>query len=1644
MKGIILILALLLFAVPVQAKVHYGNFGITDALEVDTINEYDTDEGVTVDGVLVKDGEIGIIRGKAWDILEDYDQGDTVTSSNSVWISLQNSNVGNAVSEGVYWTEVSGAGGGISHATSDGNQYASIDGAWARTDYDGLLNQPTIVDWTADQGATDIHSGNYTDTNTQLSDGEVGAFGYIKTYTETDPVYAAWNKDYGDLINPPTIVDWTLTTQGTIHSTNYVDNDTQLSDGDIGTFGYIKDIVEDTTPQLGASLDIQAFDIEGVDVTEFGYLDGVTEDIQTALDTISDDQTATEVNTNTASFNNNLSGADTTVQLALDTLDNMTVSGTDADAIHDNVDDEFVTATLKATPEGSDRILIEDNTGGIYSKKYITVGTLPTGGGGEANTASSSGTGISVYNTKAGIDLEFNDIKSENNLLGVALDAVSHDVELTIVEANFTLSNIGGSVVDSQVPDDITITEVDPNALLTAGADNVKDSHIDFGTGATQVSAVDIVIADVGVIITATEVEAALQENRTAIDLNTAKVTYNSTDSTKVGFITVIQPVDLDTMESDIAANNSKVTNATHTGDATGDTALTLGNSAISGKTVVTAIGTDYVLIGDTSDTGNLKRALISDFASAGGDMAAATYDPSSIAEQLVGLTSTQTLTNKTLTSPNLNEAVAVTSTATELNLLDGITSLSGSNTGDQTLPTQASLSVDHLITLSGVAEGSDDLGTFTGSTITDSSTNKVALQALETAVEAATGTTNLTNTPAASALDVHSSSGTDTTLPAATASLAGVMTGADKTNLDNQSNTNTGDQTTIAGITGTTAEFNAALSDADFTTGGGTATGTNTGDQTQADLSVDDLITLSGVADGATNLGTFTGSTITDSSTNKVALQELETALEASSGSPGGLTTQVQYNDSGAFAGDAGMTYNAATDSLTVLGAVEAATFGTSASDTNRYHLIWNTGDPTGVTCDASTDGSFAFNRTTSEYVHCNGATWAAWPGTSGIDWETASQGTIHATNYVDNNTQLSDAEVKTAYENNANSNEFSDAEQTLLGNQSNTNTGDQTTIVGITGTTAEFNTALSDGSFATGGGTATGSNTGDELTVDELAAINGAATPTSGNVFATMADVGSSPIFYAVDYGAVFDGVTDDTAEIQAAITAAGVSRGVVEMPSGTARISTALVMLSDVTLRGQGRNATILETTISTGSLAGGAIISDGNLAIDSVKLIGFGIQGHGETETAGSGVYFGHDSAKRNMIFEDLHIQDFPEYGIYIARPIISRIVNNRVSDAGIDGIHINGGTSTMIEGNHLASCIRSGIYLDTHTYGVMSNNAAEYNTVGYYLDTSRNIVMTANGGEEASRADGGTLGYVAHYTLDNTDNITINGNYSNGFVSLSGTPGYHYYIANALQTSMNEVRATADATDAPTNTVMLTGTNFIVAKNVLFEGSTGSGMSGSFDIILDEVATDLSGKEDVLVCTTDQIKKWSAGAWICAADAGSSGDVTYENLDTNGDVGTGSGQVAIGDHNHSGTYEPADATILKDADIGSTVADVKADTNTIAWSFNADELAAAITAPAGHMMMEVPVGVDWTTAELQCDGTSTGLVISIGASTTPYGTYTAYTGTAGPTQGAVTITSWIDPVAGTNVGTWVSTASTGTATSCRLITTLTNN
>lgn len=101
-------------------------------------------------------------------------------------------------------------------------------------------------------------------------------------------------------------------------------------------------------------------------------------------------------------------------------------------------------------------------------------------------------------------------------------------------------------------------------------------------------------------------------------------------------------------------------------------------------------------------------------------------------------------------------------------------------------------------------------------------------------------------------------------------------VAGTYATGTGSASGTNTGDQTSIVGITGTLTEFNTALTGADFATGGGTATGTNTGDQTSVSgnagtaTALQTARTINGVSfNGTANITVpAAGSTLTDAVT--------------------------------------------------------------------------------------------------------------------------------------------------------------------------------------------------------------------------------------------------------------------------------------------------------------------------------------------------------------------------------------------------------------------------------------------------------------------------------------------------------------------------------------------------------------------------------------------------------------------------------------------------------------------------------------------------------------------------------------------------------------------------------------------------------
>lgn len=122
-------------------------------------------------------------------------------------------------------------------------------------------------------------------------------------------------------------------------------------------------------------------------------------------------------------------------------------------------------------------IAVDSDAGGLY---YYG-GGMPSGWDRKAFESSTASTGL----IKSGVDIQL-DPSAAGAGLGFAAGVLSVNVDASSIEIN----------ADS----------------LRVKALGIKDTMIDFGVGAGQVSAVDMPIADTLNLITATEVEGALQE----------------------------------------------------------------------------------------------------------------------------------------------------------------------------------------------------------------------------------------------------------------------------------------------------------------------------------------------------------------------------------------------------------------------------------------------------------------------------------------------------------------------------------------------------------------------------------------------------------------------------------------------------------------------------------------------------------------------------------------------------------------------------------------------------------------------------------------------------------------------------------------------------------------------------------------------------------------------------------------------------------------------------------------------------------------------------------------------------------------------------------------------------------------------------
>ena len=215
-----------------------------------------------------------------------------------------------------------------------------------------------------------------------------------------------------------------------------------------------------------------------------------------------------------------------------------------------------------------------------------------------AITANTAKTGITSSQASA---ITANTAKTSN--VTTNLGVVQNGTSLTITSSDGTNASL--PVADTNnwgVLSDELFDEIQANTAKDgiSSAQSTKLGHISVS------QAVDLDTMESN-IATNNAKTGITSSQATAIQNNSAKNTYPSADATKVGFITVTQDVDLDTMESNIATNNAKT--GITSGQASAITANTAKVTNVSTNLSVTATGDTLRVNSSDGDNATLPLA---------------------------------------------------------------------------------------------------------------------------------------------------------------------------------------------------------------------------------------------------------------------------------------------------------------------------------------------------------------------------------------------------------------------------------------------------------------------------------------------------------------------------------------------------------------------------------------------------------------------------------------------------------------------------------------------------------------------------------------------------------------------------------------------------------------------------------------------------------------------------------------------------------------------------------------------------------------------------------------------------------------------------------------------------------------------------
>ena len=201
---------------------------------------------------------------------------------------------------------------------------------------------------------------------------------------------------------------------------------------------------------------------------------------------------------------------------------------TDVNAIHVNEASEISWINTKATPSSWDFLVIED-VDDSNNKKKITIWSLPTGWGWEANTASNVWVAwVWVFKQKTWVNLEFKNIHANSSKIAVTDDVPNNEIDIDIVESEIDHQNLNWAWTN-------THAQIDTHIAATAA--HWVSGNIVWTTDSQTLTTKTINLANNTLTWTTAQFNAALSDGSFATGWWTATWT-NTWDQTSIVWIT--------------------------------------------------------------------------------------------------------------------------------------------------------------------------------------------------------------------------------------------------------------------------------------------------------------------------------------------------------------------------------------------------------------------------------------------------------------------------------------------------------------------------------------------------------------------------------------------------------------------------------------------------------------------------------------------------------------------------------------------------------------------------------------------------------------------------------------------------------------------------------------------------------------------------------------------------------------------------------------------------------------------------------------------------------------------------------------------------------------------------------------------------